>query len=249
MNWLNVSSRACTPCVGQWSLYNEEFDIGIGVHQGSILVLEVLLHEFRTNVPWELLYADDLVLLADTQEGANGWKAGVVLHVIKKQVLGLQCKYLCTVRCSCVGNNFVECSQCKLWIHKMCSIVTKQLVTGANYICKARPTNGIKVTRVDVTSTMLDVETTLCYLGDMLCSGGGCDSAIAVRFLWPGESLWNSCLSSPQCTSRWKCVPRRMKPASTGLCSMVAKCGDQTPLNCWRSAAKWPHQGPPNLWH
>ena len=28
---------------------------------------------------------------------------------------------------------------------------------------------------------MLDVEATLCYLGDMLCSGGGCDIAIAAR--------------------------------------------------------------------
>ena len=28
---------------------------------------------------------------------------------------------------------------------------------------------------------MLDMEATSCYLGDMLCSGGGCDSAIAAR--------------------------------------------------------------------
>ena len=31
-------------------------------------VLEVLLLEFRTGVPWELLDAYDLVLIADTQE-------------------------------------------------------------------------------------------------------------------------------------------------------------------------------------
>ena len=30
-------------------------------------------------------------------------------------------------------------------------------------------------------STILDLEATFCYLGDMLCSGGGCDSAIAAR--------------------------------------------------------------------
>ena len=29
---------------------------------------------------------------------------------------------------------------------------------------------------------MLDVEATFCYLGDMLCSGGGCDNAIAARY-------------------------------------------------------------------
>ena len=55
--------------------YSEEFGVGIGVHQGSvlspllfILLLEALLREFRTDVPLDLLYADDLVLIANTQE-------------------------------------------------------------------------------------------------------------------------------------------------------------------------------------
>ena len=33
-----------------------------------ILVLEALLHELHTDVLWELVYADDLVLIADSQE-------------------------------------------------------------------------------------------------------------------------------------------------------------------------------------
>ena len=55
--------------------YSEEFGVGVGVHQGSvlspllfILVLEALSREFRTGVPWELLYADDLVVIADSLE-------------------------------------------------------------------------------------------------------------------------------------------------------------------------------------
>ena len=46
-----------------------------------ILVLESLWHKFGTGVPWELLYADDLVLNADTQEecisNVKAWKAGM----------------------------------------------------------------------------------------------------------------------------------------------------------------------------
>ena len=45
------------------------------VHQGSVLsallsiiVLEALSREFRAGVPWEDLYADDLVIIADSQE-------------------------------------------------------------------------------------------------------------------------------------------------------------------------------------
>ena len=54
---------------------SEEFSVKVGVHQGSVLspllfimVLETLSTEIRTGCPWELLYADDLVLIAETME-------------------------------------------------------------------------------------------------------------------------------------------------------------------------------------
>ena len=50
--------------------FSDPFDVKVGVHQGSVLspllfiiVLEALSREFRTSSPWELLYADDLVIL------------------------------------------------------------------------------------------------------------------------------------------------------------------------------------------
>ena len=55
--------------------YSEEFGMQVGVHQGSvlspllfILVQEALSREFRKGVPWELLYADDLILIEDSLE-------------------------------------------------------------------------------------------------------------------------------------------------------------------------------------
>ena len=55
--------------------YSEEFPVKVGVHQGSvlspllfILVLEALSRDFRTGAPWELLYADDLLIMADSLE-------------------------------------------------------------------------------------------------------------------------------------------------------------------------------------
>ena len=55
--------------------YSKEFGVGVGVHQGSVLspllfiiVLEALSREFHTGCPWELLYADDLMISAESME-------------------------------------------------------------------------------------------------------------------------------------------------------------------------------------
>ena len=58
----------------------------MGVHQGSVLslllfiiVLEALSRVFREGLPMELLYADDLVLMADEllMEKLRKWKKGM----------------------------------------------------------------------------------------------------------------------------------------------------------------------------
>ena len=53
---------------------SEEFEAKVGVHQGSVLspllfaaVMEALTQEVREGLPWELLYAD-LVLMAESAE-------------------------------------------------------------------------------------------------------------------------------------------------------------------------------------
>ena len=68
--YANARSRVC---VGEG--FSKEFEVKVGVHQGSVLspllfiiVLEALSHEFRAGVPWEDLYADDLVIIADSLE-------------------------------------------------------------------------------------------------------------------------------------------------------------------------------------
>ena len=55
--------------------YSEVFEVKVGVHQGSVLspllfiiVPEALSREFLCGVPWEDLYADDLVIIAESLE-------------------------------------------------------------------------------------------------------------------------------------------------------------------------------------
>ena len=47
----------------------------VGVHQGFVLspllfiaVMKVVSRKFKVGLPWELLYGDDLVLLASSEE-------------------------------------------------------------------------------------------------------------------------------------------------------------------------------------
>ena len=61
-----------------------------GMHQGSqlspllfVIVMEAISREFRVGLPWELLYADDLVVIAETEteedliKRLNEWKNNV----------------------------------------------------------------------------------------------------------------------------------------------------------------------------
>ena len=55
--------------------YSNSFDVRVGVHQGSVLsprlfviVLKALSMEFRTGCPWEILYADDLMVSAQSMD-------------------------------------------------------------------------------------------------------------------------------------------------------------------------------------
>ena len=191
--------------------YSKKFGVGVGVHQGSILspllfilVLEALLRQFRTGVPWELLYADDLAVMADSLEECIArlkvWKEGMVykgLRVNMKKTklmvsgtgLDLLCDsgaFPCAVCQSGVGVKSIQCSQCMYWVHKKCSGVRGRLAEDPDYICprccdQARPIDNRPVTQVDVDGTLLDVESNFCYLGDMLCAGGGCKLAIVTR--------------------------------------------------------------------
>ena len=105
-----------------------------------IIVLEALSREFRTGCPWELLYADDLMISAESMEEllvkVQTWKtemekkglrvnmgktkimeSGINLDVLKKSG-----RYPCGVCQSGVGScNAIFCGGCKRWMHKKCS--------------------------------------------------------------------------------------------------------------------------------
>ena len=188
--------------------YSEEFGVGVGVHQGSVLspllfiiVLEALSREFCTGCPLELLYADDLMISAESMEEllikVQTWKtemekkglrvsmgktkimeSGINLDVLKKSG-----KYPCGVCQSGVGSsNAIFCGGCKRWVHKKCSGIKGPLRPDPEFRCArclgtARAINEREVSEVEVGNKKLEVVPEFCYLGDMLSAGGGCELA------------------------------------------------------------------------
>ena len=71
----------------------------MGMHQGSalspllfVIVMEAISREFRVALPWELLYADDLAVIAEIEEELikrlNEWKdKGMRVNMNKTKVM------------------------------------------------------------------------------------------------------------------------------------------------------------------
>ena len=109
------------------------------------MACEALSSEFRTGCSWELLYADDLVLIAESMEELVGkftkWKDGIEckglkVNMKKTKVLvsspvGVPAissgTWPCSVCRKGVGSNSILCNTCKHWVHERCSRVKGSL--------------------------------------------------------------------------------------------------------------------------
>jgi hypothetical protein len=187
------------------------FRVKVGVHQGSVLspllfiiVLEALSREFRAGLPMELLYADDLVVMADTMEGLKErietWKGGMEckgLRVNLSKTKVMRCfnkecqaensgKWPCGVCRRGVGANSIQCSSCTAWVHKKCSGISGKLTEVVGFKCKkcvvGCSVEGEGVKEISIgQDDKLECVKKFCYLGDMIGEGGGAEEASRAR--------------------------------------------------------------------
>jgi hypothetical protein len=189
------------------------FQVEVGVHQGSVLspllfiiVLEALSRGFRAGLPFELLYADDLVLMAETEEllmeKLRIWKSNMEakgLRVNLEKTKVMRCcdgggrtmpsgKFPCGVCEKGVGVNSIRCEGCRRWVHKGCSKIKGNLKEGMKFECAAC-LNQVKKTKSErdrkyvelMQGVKLEVVSDFCYLGDVLDAGGGAEGAARAR--------------------------------------------------------------------
>ena len=187
----------------------EDFEVKVGVHQGAVLspllfiiVMQAVTKHVSTGLPWELLYADDLVIMAESEEELKeklvAWKGamekkGLKVNIGKTKVM---CSELgkgrvnksandpCGVCGNGVGINSILCTKCNHWVHKRCTKIKKSLGTvteeeKASFICKTCKQEQDAGSGFESGKEMplnagekCEVVDKFCYLGDMLSVGG-----------------------------------------------------------------------------
>ena len=158
---LAVKSMPGNPksCVHVNGSFSDEFNMKVGVHQGAVLspllfiiFMEALSREFKVSNPWELLYAYDLVLMAETLENLKkklaNWKdnikaKGLRVNFIKTKLCSKHNstaksdpgKWSCSICHKGVCSNSIFCQSCNHWVHKRCSkIKERSKVVSATFL-------------------------------------------------------------------------------------------------------------------
>jgi len=124
---------------------SEGFEVKVGLHQGSVLspllfliVMEAVTKNIRGGLPWELLYAYDLVLIAESMEELleklKRWKNGLerkglkvnmgktkIMMEDRRDTVHPTGRYPCAICKKGVGGNSIRCRKCGKWVHGKCS--------------------------------------------------------------------------------------------------------------------------------
>ena len=171
--------------------------------------MEAVTHSVREGLPWEMLYADDLVLVGkceeELKEKLRKWNEclkdkGLKINEDKTKVMcesfgtGItqvvgNVKHPCSVCLKGVGVNSIRCTQCIQGVHARCSRVKGSLKNvDSSFICRrckgelceTRQVNS-QINGLHIDGHEYEVVDKLCYLGDMLSWEGGCEHAILKR--------------------------------------------------------------------
>ena len=189
------------------SAYSREFEVKVGVNQGSVLspllfaiVVDVITENARKSVVNELLYADDLVIMSkdmeDLKERFWNWKdalesKGLKVNTRKTKLMvsGSEGKlYKSKIDpCGVCGRrdmaNSVLCTKCGSWVYGKCAKIKRVTARLAMHLVCSKCKGIMEGTMDSIEKLCDEVETVngFCYLGDRLNSSGGCEAAVTAR--------------------------------------------------------------------
>ena len=149
-------------------------------------MLEALSRVFRSGVPLEDLYADDIIISAESLEKCvrrlltwkeakekkgmrvNAGKMKIMICSTGLNLLQSSGKFQCAICRTGVGSNSIFCNSCKHWVHKKCSGL-KRLTKDPDYRCTwcqgtAHPLDSRPQREVQAGPDKLEVVASFCYL-------------------------------------------------------------------------------------
>ena len=109
----------------------------VGYVKLMMMMKEAISREFRVALPWELLYADDLAVITETEEELikrlNEWKDNVeskgmrvnmnktkvMISGERQKVRQKAIRWPHRVCSKGVGNNSLQCNSCQKWAHNV----------------------------------------------------------------------------------------------------------------------------------
>jgi hypothetical protein len=194
----------------------ETFNVEVGLHQGSVLspllfiiVMNEITEDIKQGLPWEILFADDLVLMANTEEELRdkllNWKNtleenGMKVNIDKTKVMECSKKisveetnyarWPCAVCNKGVGSSSIQCTKCKLWVHRRCSGCIGSLAKVTSFVCSICSGPNINKVKEEYFYLLQDIKMekvkTFTYLGDKLQANGGAHEAVRnrIRTAW-----------------------------------------------------------------
>lgn len=191
---------------------SREVPVQTGVHQGSVLspflftiVMDQVSRDARSGLPWEILYADDLVLMATTREELTSkvekWseclsRKGLKVNTNKSKVMisnkdkatveHKEGRWPCGVCGRGVGVNSILCTTCNRWVHKRCSGISGSLdAATSTFKCRkcsnSQHPQAQDMEDITISGATFGAVKTFCYLGDVLSAAGGVDQAVTSR--------------------------------------------------------------------
>ena len=221
----------------------------IFLSQKFIIVLEALSREFRSGVIWEDLYADDLVIMAESLEKCvrrlltwkeameetglrvNAGKTKIMICGTGLDLLQSSGEFPCAICHIGVVSNSIFCNGCKYWVYKKCSGL-KPLTKDPDYRCTwcqgtassldGRPQREVRPDKLEVVASF-------CNLGDMLSAAGGCELSTTTH-VKTAQKKFKELL--PVLSSRHLALSRHMAVCTALACG--AKCSMPVRLGHWQ---------------
>ena len=140
----------------------DEFSVRVGLHESYVLspllfavVMDVIAKEIDCCLPWDVLYADDLVVMAESEQALMRrilkWKKSLSAKSLKVNAAKTKVmtsiegssdpisigEFPCGVCRRGVGSNSVRCTRCLLWVHRVCSGIKGGLArASATFTCR-----------------------------------------------------------------------------------------------------------------